>query len=978
MQNSDPLKSADEILDLYNEIFENNTQAAPLTYPCPSYNGDCSNIYEIIDNPNIKLTNYAYQENAYINWEAFTQFTRYYGWNMDSSTLTIGIGYEEFKSSRLDTIFTFQYMGQNYNLGGGPINNEPCSCDGNLGEITSAQWIEAQKRPGICFGKQIPIGNNFGAIIPMDFIKNKIHDQIRRGLFNYGQDKNKIYIWGNSNNKSFPCAGDGVVVGWVGHFIATVSGIPDVPTPTPTPTPVNVINYISNFYINIQNTVDIGPTAVLATKKIYPDVTNSCLNLGNVWSNATSSGKWYLFRGVGFLPDDYLLAWSNTSNRWELYYISKGDDDICLAPKGYVNNIVRIDYSSYPLQSINLIPQDGWTNTTLSIATPPTLTPTVNATLSTDLNAINFKDYEYALGDSSRMYSFFYHTKGRDPLPCPKQINCDQGIPPVFESYIYLDLNGENLYESVTISCDENYNVSADNTNFSNSITIDPENGRINNKRLYFSFDPIEAVTADKNITITSSGKTLNIVVDGRARALYGQQDYVVVVGNEEANISWTEFYEGNYIVILASTDASISLPRTIPVELLSASTVYGEGFQLGSAYVIYAQPLKEYNIPINLKITGITNGQNYYFKIFTVIKNQYTTLNGNINVNQGIVKGIKSFTALTNIISQWTFNSSNFNPSSGKGQLKIIGINTSYDFTLGSPTDPLGPNYNRNNKSLNLIGSERVASNKSSGLEFSVSTFNKRNIIIYWDNQCSATSTKYLRAQYTLDITAVNPIWIDYIAQIGDAENVEEGLYKIDNTSWDYQRKADLSSISEVNNNLKFGFRLVAAYAPGQNGYRRVDFANTNIYSYVRGNTKVDMLTITGETIDPNIIVSTPTPTITPTSTITPTPTPVYTVPTPTIHGSFYFSKINQKLWKSCKIDGKEYYVKYFDINARRFFNENVPDKGWFFYYVDDILQNPALLSFNLSNDVAFPFSGWVNINVTKSNTLICSTPIP
>jgi len=136
----------------------------------------------------------------------------------------------------------------------------------------------------------------------------------------------------------------------------------------------------------------------------------------------------------------------------------------------------------------------------------------------------------------------------------------------------------------------------------------------------------------------------------------------------------------------------------------------------------------------------------------------------------------------------------------------------------------------------------------KSAGVQIAVSTVGKKNIVIYWDNRASNAGPKHLRAQYTLDVTAGTPVWVDYVATTDGLNVANAGLYEAQaGDTWYIRRKADLTGVTGVADNAKFGFRLVASYAPSESGYRRADGTSTSALAYFSGNFRTDMLTVTG-----------------------------------------------------------------------------------------------------------------------------------
>jgi hypothetical protein len=168
--------------------------------------------------------------------------------------------------------------------------------------------------------------------------------------------------------------------------------------------------------------------------------------------------------------------------------------------------------------------------------------------------------------------------------------------------------------------------------------------------------------------------------------------------------------------------------------------------------------------------------------------------------------------------------------------------------------TDPLGSAgaaTGGNNSALSYTGSNSgTVPNKSAGVQIAVSTVGKKDIVIYWDNRASDAGPKHLRAQYTLDVTVATPVWVDYVATTDGLNVANAGLYEAQASgTWYIRRKADLTGFTGVADNAKFGFRLVASYAPSESGYRRADGTGTgtSALAYFSGNFRTDMLTVTG-----------------------------------------------------------------------------------------------------------------------------------
>jgi len=139
-------------------------------------------------------------------------------------------------------------------------------------------------------------------------------------------------------------------------------------------------------------------------------------------------------------------------------------------------------------------------------------------------------------------------------------------------------------------------------------------------------------------------------------------------------------------------------------------------------------------------------------------------------------------------------------------------------------------------------------ATGQFTGLQFAVSTVGKKEVKVFWDIAASGSASKYTRFQYTLDVTATPPVWVDYTPALQDSPGVTPagGLYVLDTAdSTLLQRSADLSLVSGVENNAKFGFRVISSNAPGTSSIARAD-GTSDAYS-TAGTVKYDMVTVTG-----------------------------------------------------------------------------------------------------------------------------------
>jgi hypothetical protein len=455
------------------------------------------------------------------------------------------------------------------------------------------------------------------------------------------------------------------------------------------------------------------------------------------------------------------------------------------------------------------------------------LTGNSQPTLSVNPASVSIFDYQYVAGDNSG----------------------NNGDTPSFL------VSGNRLASAVTVTAPRNYGVSSDGVTFTSSVSLTPDSAGLVYIPVYVRFQPLSAVTADESISITVGSLSATVTANGRATALVDNKSLSDQAGDRRVTLSWSSSGAGYKVVVLAKLGSTLT---DVPSDLnsLTASSVYGQGTLVGSSYVVY----KEDQLPGELTptekvtITGLTNGQQYTFKVFVVS-------NDAVSVGTS-VKSIP-FANLSNVLTQWTFNSNPadaltttgiLSPSTGTGTASVIGITPTAAYDGGSMTDPLGSAgaaTGGNNSALSYTGSNSgTVPNKSAGVQIAVSTVGKKDIVIYWDNRASDAGPKHLRAQYTLDVTVATPVWVDYVATTDGLNVANAGLYEAQASgTWYIRRKADLTGFTGVADNAKFGFRLVASYAPSESGYRRADGTGTgtSALAYFSGNFRTEMLTVTG-----------------------------------------------------------------------------------------------------------------------------------
>ena len=190
-------------------------------------------------------------------------------------------------------------------------------------------------------------------------------------------------------------------------------------------------------------------------------------------------------------------------------------------------------------------------------------------------------------------------------------------------------------------------------------------------------------------------------------------------------------------------------------------------------------------------------------------------------------------------MIAQWNFNSvvSDTNtatgiltPSIGSGLAAYVGGTgpNASGFAGGSSTDP----NTTDNSGWNTINYPAAnANNKSAGVRFDVSTVGWQKINVRWDQRPSATGSRYVRLQYTTN----GSDYTDYPTGVSVATVGFES------------KTNDLSAYPGVNNNLHFGFRLVAEFEN-----TAINSANTNYVGSTggyagSGTLRFDMVTVSG-----------------------------------------------------------------------------------------------------------------------------------
>lgn len=155
---------------------------------------------------------------------------------------------------------------------------------------------------------------------------------------------------------------------------------------------------------------------------------------------------------------------------------------------------------------------------------------------------------------------------------------------------------------------------------------------------------------------------------------------------------------------------------------------------------------------------------------------------------------------------------------------------NTSAGTQETETTNP--PNFGWNSTTYPAAGTE----NKTRGVQFNVSTANYTGITFRFEQRLSNTAANTYQVQYTTDVTAAVPVWVD--AQLFTFTPQPTGTGDM----WYNDRNVNLASITGLDNNPNAAFRVVSAFDPGAGDYLAA--RSTSTYSG-GGTVRYDMVSV-------------------------------------------------------------------------------------------------------------------------------------
>jgi hypothetical protein len=204
---------------------------------------------------------------------------------------------------------------------------------------------------------------------------------------------------------------------------------------------------------------------------------------------------------------------------------------------------------------------------------------------------------------------------------------------------------------------------------------------------------------------------------------------------------------------------------------------------------------------------------------------------------------------ARAELLAQWNFNSVEPDGmvntgtnivSAGAGTASVVGTCT-FTNSTGSPRDPAGTdNSDWNIRSFPPQGT----GNKTSGVQFNVSTLGYERIVVTWEQRHSSTASRYIRFQYSTN-------GVDFI---------DGSVFDTTNAATHIPRAVDLGTMSGVNNlvnnQANFAFRIVSEFESTAIGSGNAQYVATGSGStYGTGGTwRFDMMTIAGEPFSGNL----------------------------------------------------------------------------------------------------------------------------
>ncbi len=309
----------------------------------------------------------------------------------------------------------------------------------------------------------------------------------------------------------------------------------------------------------------------------------------------------------------------------------------------------------------------------------------------------------------------------------------------------------------------------------------------------------------------------------------------------------------GNYSVFITNNFGSVtsSLARLLVTNAPPAITAQPQN------QTVLAGQTATFNVsatgtsPLNFQWlfngTNISGATTNPFAIASVqsasVGNYAVAITNNVGSVTSAVATLSVLFTNPTVFAQWNFNSSPpdassatgaTTPSVGSGTATPIG-GVAASFVGGDTVlDPAGTNDNTAWTTTPYPAA--TVGNKTAGVQFSVSTAGKQNLVISWSHRSSNTGGKYFRLQYATNGTS----FVDF--PTSTALTLGATFIAFTNS---------LAALPGVNNNSNFAFRIVAEFeSTATNGPPGGSYlaANAPSSTYATsGTTRFDMVTVSG-----------------------------------------------------------------------------------------------------------------------------------
>jgi endonuclease/exonuclease/phosphatase family metal-dependent hydrolase len=321
------------------------------------------------------------------------------------------------------------------------------------------------------------------------------------------------------------------------------------------------------------------------------------------------------------------------------------------------------------------------------------------------------------------------------------------------------------------------------------------------------------------------SGATANSLVLANAQ-LTNNGNYSVIVTNLFGSVT-----SSNAVLLLTNAPPAITKQPSGQAVIVGQSASFGVT-ATGTSPLNFQWLFNGTNIlgattnPFTLSNAQLTNAGNYSVVI--------------TNFTGGVTSSAAALSILTTnpvVFAQWNFNSptpdgstatGTTSPSTGSGTALLVGGTTATFATGDTSFDPAGSTDNSGWNTTTYPA--QGTGNKTRGVQFTVSTAGKQNIVISWTSQSSNTGSKYGRLQYTTN-------GIDFV----DFPNAFTN-----GTSYTVKTNS-LTAISGVNNNTNFAFRFVSEFESSAAGTVNSNYVAAGTSYGTGGTMRYDMVTVSG-----------------------------------------------------------------------------------------------------------------------------------